>query len=95
ARPQVTSVDGYDIFRGTFSLLQPGAGDPTLSSLACIEADHPQSAVGSILTAVDANVPPPNSVLYYLVGHSSRAAGALDPLGKGIDGSIRLGPPCP
>ena len=43
----------------------------------------------------DTGTPPIDSVIYYLVGHSSRAPGAQDPLGKGIDGAIRLGPPCP
>ncbi len=70
-------------------------GGVSLSTIVCLESDLPQSAVGSIIMSTDTGTPPIDSVFYYLVGHSSRAAGALDPLGKGIDGAIRLGPPCP
>jgi hypothetical protein len=94
SRPQVTSVAGYDLFRGTFSNQNR---DPGLATLACLEADIPQPAsVGEIVTRQDADVPPVGVFVYYLVGHSSRAAGALDALGKRSDQTIRVAPvACP
>ena len=94
ARPQLSSVDGYDVFRGFFDVYN---GDPTFATLQCIASNIPQAAVGSAVTASDAGVPPvPRGVYYYLVGHSAKAAGALDALGRKSTGVIRVSPvPCP
>ncbi|MFQ5877348.1 MAG: thrombospondin type 3 repeat-containing protein [Acidobacteriota bacterium] len=92
ARPQPSSVDGYDLFRGLIAELN---GDPDLATLGCLQPDLPQQAAGSTVSAADAEVPQPEQIFYYLVGHSSRAAGALDPLGRTSDGKIRLAPACP
>ena len=56
----------------------------------------PQQAVGTNVTAQDPAVPPLNQIYYYLVGHSSRAAGAFDALGRRTNGTIRVSPvACP
>jgi hypothetical protein len=93
ARPQVTSVDGYDVFRGSFEVYN---GDPTLATLQCLASNIPQAAVGSTISSVDAAVPPnPHQVYYYLVGHSPKAGG-MDALGRRSGGVIRIAPvACP
>jgi len=94
ARPQLSSVDGYDVFRGFFDVYN---GDPTFATLQCIASNIPQATVGTAVTASDAAVPPvPRGVYYYLVGHSAKAPGALDALGRKSTGVIRVSPvPCP
>jgi hypothetical protein len=93
ARTQPSSVDGYDLFRGSISVVN---GDPDLLTLVCLEADlFMEDPPGTILERLDPEIPPPGVYYYYLVGHSSRAAGALDPVGKTSDGAIRLAPVCP
>jgi hypothetical protein len=93
ARPQVTSVSGYDLFRGQHTNSQR---DPNLTSLQCLISNVPQAPVGSMITVEDPAIPPLAQLYYYFVGHSSRAAGAKDALGRRYDGSIRVSPvACP
>ena len=94
ARPQLSSVDGYDVFRG---IIIAYGSDPNLGTLACLAANVPQGPVGSILNVQDAGVLPPlGDIYHYLVGHSSNAPGALDALGLRTNGTIRISPvPCP
>jgi hypothetical protein len=92
ARPQTSSLDGYDLFRGSFTDVN---GDPDLLTLVCMEADLPQQPVGTIVIQQDPEIPAAGTTFYYLVGHSARAAGALDPVGKTSEGVIRLAPQCP
>ena len=94
ARPQVSSVDGYDVFRGSITAY---GSDPNLGTLACLMANVPQVAVGETISVQDPEIPPlPRQVYYYLVGHSSRASGAFDALGRRSNGTIRLSPvTCP
>ncbi|MFI5040561.1 MAG: thrombospondin type 3 repeat-containing protein [Acidimicrobiales bacterium] len=90
ARPQLSSVSGYDVLRG---LITAYGSDLTLSTLQCAVADVPQGTVGSVVTAQDATIPPQLSTttaFYYFVGHSSRAAGAFDALGKRTNGTISV-----
>ncbi len=94
ARPQVSSVDGYDLFRGSF-ILGPPPGDLGLTTLVCHLPDIAQAPIGSTVVIGEPDTPPVGSTFYYLVGHSARAAGAIIPLGKNDAGAIRLGPPCP
>lgn len=95
ARPQVTSVDGYDIFRGTY--VQFVGDDPNLTSLGCLMADVAQQPVGTQISVLDDGATPAlGSVLYYLIGHSPRAPSGLAPLGLWSDGTIRISPvTCP
>ncbi|HKB07369.1 MAG TPA: thrombospondin type 3 repeat-containing protein [Candidatus Polarisedimenticolia bacterium] len=94
ARPQTSSVNGYDVYRGIF---QANNGDPTLASLVCLNPNIPQQPVGNNVFVQDTSAPPPsNRVYYYLVGHSANASGAKDALGKRTDGTIRIPPTsCP
>ncbi len=93
ARPQPTSVTGYDLFRGD---LGGPNGDPALATLSCLVGNLPQAVVGTAVTAQDAALPAIGHAAYYLVGHSSNAAGALDALGKRSNGSIIVAPiACP
>ena len=94
ARPQVSSVDGYDVFRGSITAY---GSDPNLGTLTCLMVDVPQVTVGQTIIVQDPEVPPlPRQVYYYLVGHSSRASGAFDALGRRSNGTIRLSPvTCP
>jgi Subtilase family/Thrombospondin type 3 repeat len=93
ARPQPDSAAGYDLFRGTLADVN---GDPSLTTLSCRQADIPQQPVGTLVTFTETDLPPAGTTYYYLVGHSSRAAGALDALGRRADGTIRLAPAaCP
>jgi hypothetical protein len=94
ARPQPTSVSGYDLFRG---VLGGGLPDVTLQTLACLQPDIPQPQTpGAAITVEDTDLPEVGRAWYYLVGHSSRAAGALDALGRGVGGAIRIAPvTCP
>jgi hypothetical protein len=93
ARPQVTSVGGYDVFRG---LLTAYNSDPTMATLQCLASDIPQPAVGAPVSTQDATNPPLKDVYYYFVGHSSRAAGALDALGRRSNNTIIVSPvSCP
>jgi hypothetical protein len=49
-----------------------------------------------MITVEDPAIPPLAQLYYYFVGHSSRAAGAKDALGRRYDGSIRVSPvACP
>jgi len=90
ARPQPTSVTGYDLFRGDLAAQN---GDPSLGTLSCLQGNIPQQTVGTTVTAAqDAALPAIGHATYYLVGHSSNAAGALDALGKRSDGSILVAP---
>jgi hypothetical protein len=94
ARPQVSSVAGYDVFRGHIT----GFGsDPNMSTLVCLTPDVPQSAVGQTVSVQDPTIPIlPIKVYYYLVGHNARALGTLEPLGRRSDQSIRVSPvTCP
>jgi subtilase family protein/thrombospondin type 3 repeat protein len=93
ARPQLSSVSGYDLFRGQLATMN---GDPNLTTLTCLLSNIPQAAVGSLITRQDAAVPAFNQIFYYLVGHSSNAPGALDPLGRRSNSTIRIAPvACP
>jgi hypothetical protein len=93
ARPQTTSVQGYDVFRGQF--VAPN-GDPSLQTLVCMHGNIAQQTPGTTMTDQDATLPATGQVLYYLVGHSSRAAGAFDALGRRGDGTVRVAPlTCP
>jgi hypothetical protein len=94
ARPQVTSVSGYDVFRGQHLMTQR---DPNLSSLQCLIQNVPQAPVGNTVTVQDAAIPPQVQLIYYYyVGHSSRADGAQDTLGRRFDQSVRVSPvSCP
>jgi hypothetical protein len=89
ARPQPTSVAGYDVFRGQYNV-EPAGGDPGLVTLACRVPDIAQQPVGNIVTAEDLALPLVGQTYYYLVGHSSRAPGAHDALGKRSNGTIRV-----
>ena len=94
ARPQVTSVDGYDVFRGSIT----GFGsDPTMATLVCLTPNVAQQAVGTTVSVQDPAVPVnPREVYYYLVGHSAKTPGAFDALGKSSSGTIRVAPiACP
>ena len=93
ARPQVSSVEGYDIFRATVPAVSV---DPT-PLLTCLQSNLPQVAIGSTITVPDdAALPPPDQIFYYYIGHSGRAAGALDAIGRRSDGTIRVAPvACP
>lgn len=95
ARPQVTSVDGYDLFRGSYASLD--GGDVDLSTLGCVTADVPQELVGEQIAIPDGGaVPPLGQGFYFLVGHSPRAAGGLAAVGLRSDLTIRVSPvPCP
>jgi hypothetical protein len=93
ARPQVSSVSGYDLFRGQMLMTQR---DPNLSTLQCLVQNVPQPAVGSNVTTQDASIPAVQLIYYYYVGHSSKAAGSKDTLGRRTDQSIRVSPvSCP
>ena len=94
ARPQVTSVDGYDVFRG--SITEYGS-DPNLSTLTCLSPNVAQATVGQTISVQDSAVPPnPREVYYYLVGHSAKTTGAFDALGKRSGNIIRVAPiACP
>jgi len=94
ARPQVSSVSGYDVLRGQYTITQV---DASLATLQCVIPDVPQAPVGNLITVQDPAIPPQsNLIYYYYVGHSSRAAGALAALGRRWDGSIRVSPvACP
>jgi hypothetical protein len=94
ARPQPTSVSGYDLFRGS---LGPGTGtEASLASLVCLSTDIPQTPIGTTLSYEDADLPAIGQARYYLVGHSANAAGALDALGRRSNGTIRVAPiACP
>jgi hypothetical protein len=94
ARPQPTSENGYDLFRGT---IPATGGDKNLTTLACTQSDIPQQALGTTVSATpDATLPPVASSYYYLVAHSSKAAGALDALGKRSDNTVIISPvTCP
>jgi hypothetical protein len=87
ARPQVSSVGGYDVFRG---ILTGYGSDTTMSTLQCVLPDVPQQTIGATVTVQDPAVPPLTNVYYYLVGHSSNAAGSFDALGRRSNGSIRV-----
>jgi hypothetical protein len=91
----VTSVDGYDVFRGTYVLF-PGQ-DPNLTTLGCFTADVAQQPVGNQVTTLDDGaVPALGDAFYFFIGHSPRAAGGLAPLGLWTDGTIRISPvTCP
>jgi hypothetical protein len=94
ARPQLTSVDGYDVFRGFTNAYN---GDPNLATLTCFATNVPQAAVGTPLSVSDASIPPGPGigVWYYLVGHSPKAGG-FDALGRKSTGTIRIAPiACP
>jgi hypothetical protein len=93
SRPQPSSVVGYDLFRGTLD----GTPNSSLTGLSCLQFNIPQpGTVGSTISAEDTALPPPGRSFYYLVGHSSRAAGALDALGRRSNGTIRVAPvTCP
>ncbi|MEE8523654.1 MAG: hypothetical protein V3T72_06955, partial [Thermoanaerobaculia bacterium] len=95
ARPQVTSVDGYDVLRGTYVVFV--GEDPNLTTLGCLVADVAQQPVGNQVSALDDGaVPALGNAFYYMVGHSPLATGGLAPLGRWIDGTIRISPvTCP
>ncbi|PYT36163.1 MAG: hypothetical protein DMF52_08380 [Acidobacteria bacterium] len=93
ARPQVSSVNGYDLFRGLLTGLN---SDPSFTTLACLVSNIPQQTIGSNVSRQDPGLPPIRNVYYYLVGHSANAPGAKDALGKKTDGTIRVSPvSCP
>ncbi|MEK7798623.1 MAG: hypothetical protein AAB297_02240, partial [Acidobacteriota bacterium] len=92
ARPQPTSVIGYDVFRGTITIATPGGGDPTYATLTCLRPDVPQQALGTTVSVLDGAVPATGQGFYYLVGHSAVAPGALDALGKKSNGTIVVAP---
>jgi Thrombospondin type 3 repeat/Subtilase family len=94
ARPQPPSVSGYDLFRGVVATVN---GDPLFATLSCLQSNIPQQAAGTTVNAQpDAAVPNLLTGFYYLVGHSSLAAGAHDGLGRKSDGTIRIAPvACP
>ncbi|HYS04579.1 MAG TPA: thrombospondin type 3 repeat-containing protein [Candidatus Dormibacteraeota bacterium] len=85
ARPQPSSVNGYDLFRG---LLTGNVSDTTLATLTCLRPDLPQQAVGSSVLATDTATPGLGQSFYYLVGHSANAAGGRDALGRKSDNTI-------
>jgi hypothetical protein len=94
ARPQPTSVNGYDVYRGTVSIATPG--DPTYATLSCLRPDVPQQAIGTTVSVLDGAAPVSGQGFYYLVGHSAVAAGGLDALGKKSNGTIIVAPTvCP
>jgi hypothetical protein len=70
--------------------------DPT-PLLTCLQSNLSQAAIGSPITVLDDGVlPPPDQMFFYYIGHSSRAAGALDAVGRRSDGTIRVAPvACP
>jgi hypothetical protein len=94
ARPQVSSVAGYDVFRGFFNVFN---GDPNLTTLTCYSANVPQQTIGNTVSISDPDIPPlPRGTYFYLIGHSAKASGALEPLGKRSNGTIRIAPiTCP
>ena len=85
ARPQPSSVNGYDVFRGLLTGLR---SDTTLATLTCLRADVPQQTVGSSVLATDAATPGLGQSFYYLVGHSANAVGGRDALGRKSDNTI-------
>ena len=93
SRPQPTSVLGYDLFRGEISV----APDTSLASLTCLQSNIAQpGTVGTIIATEDLALPALNRSFYYLVGHSAKAAGAFDSLGRRSTGVIRVAPiTCP
>ena len=93
ARPQPSSVNGYDVFRG---VLTAPSSDPSLATLACLRSDLPQQTIGSNVTTSDTAIPATGQSFYYLVGHSSNAPGGKDALGRKSDGTILVSPvSCP
>jgi hypothetical protein len=101
ARPQPAPLSGYDLFRGSQSddglSTTPGAPDTALASLATLACDNSIGvAVGTGLTFTTTAAPAPNSMHYYLIGHSSTVAGAHTVLGRGANNSIEVAPiTCP
>jgi hypothetical protein len=94
ARPQPTSVNGYDVYRGSASVTS--AGDPTYSTLTCHRPDVPQQALGTTVSVLDGAIPATGQFFYYLVGHSAVATGGLDALGRKSTGTIIVAPTaCP
>ncbi len=87
ARPQPSSVTGYDLFRGTITGFP---GDPNLATLTCFTANLAQQAIGTNVSAQDATPPPIGQAFYYLAGHSSNATGGKDALGRKSDTTIRV-----
>jgi hypothetical protein len=93
ARPQPSSVNGYDVFRG---LLTGTASDTSLATLACLRPDIPQQSIGSNVTTTDPALPVLGQAFYYLVGHSANASGGKDALGRKSDNTILVSPvSCP
>jgi thrombospondin type 3 repeat protein/subtilase family protein len=94
ARPQVSSVAGYDVFRGSLTALN---SDPTMATLICLSPDVPQTTVGQTVSVQDPTIPiAPIRVYYYFVAHNSRAAGTLEPLGRRSNDTIIVSPvTCP
>ncbi|HUD70906.1 MAG TPA: hypothetical protein VMQ62_02990, partial [Dongiaceae bacterium] len=94
ARPQVSSVDGYDVFRG---LITGFGSDPSMATLTCFAPNVAQVTVGQTISVQDPAVPAnPREVYYYLVGHSAKSPGAFDALGKRSGNIIRVAPiACP
>ena len=93
ARPQPTSVNGYDVYRGTITT---ATGDPTYATLSCLRPDVPQQTIGTTVSVLDGAAPVSGQGFYYLVGHSAVAPGGLDALGKKSSGTIIVAPTtCP
>jgi Thrombospondin type 3 repeat len=93
ARPQPSSVSGYDVFRGLLTGLK---SDTSLATLTCLRADVPQQAVGSTVQITDVPTPNVGQTFYYFVGHSANAAGGKDALGRKSDNTILVSPvSCP
>ncbi len=89
ARPQPSSVNGYDVFRG---LLTGIPGDLSLASLTCLNFNVLQQSIGSTVSVQDPALPAVGRSFYYLVGHSANASGGKDALGRKSDGTIRVSP---
>ncbi len=83
ARPQPPGVTGYDVFRYTYAAATAGTDVFSGNTFdgACFADAVAQTALGTLTTINDANIPAVGTSYFYQVGHSSTDTAALAPLG--------------
>jgi hypothetical protein len=102
SRPQPPGISGYDVFRFVSTPGAGGAGGGTGTSLpdvfsgntfdgACFANAVANTALGTLVSTVDASTPAAGSAYMYQVGHSSTNALGIAPLGVQPPSSSRSG----